>query len=202
MYETSDPAGLLRRYTVMMGALATQAAPIYDVLVRASDAEAELAELLADFEQQRLRASTMVADAVAQRGGLPDGCNIDEVHDTIWVLNAPELYLALTRNRRWSTKRYVTWAATALTKLVLEPDNPRRHQPHRKARRRDELASQRRLNVPDGKVALNVAVEGKLDAVGDLPVTRRSRSRAADRTHRRGRGCRAGVEHALRKGGA
>lgn len=123
VYETPDPAELLRRYAVMMGALATQAAPIYDVLVRAADAEPELKDLLADFEQQRLRASTMVAEAVADRGGLPPGRTIDEARDTIWLLNAPELYVTLTRKRRWSTRHYVTWAANSLTKLVIAPSD-------------------------------------------------------------------------------
>ena len=125
VYDTSDPVELLRRYAVMMGALASRAAPIYDVLVRAADAEPELRELLADFEHQRLRASAMVAEGVAERGGLPAGRTVNEARDTVWLLNAPELYVTLTRKRRWSTRRYVTWAANTLTKLVVEPGDDR-----------------------------------------------------------------------------
>jgi AcrR family transcriptional regulator len=121
VHETSDPRELLRRYATMMGALARRAAPIYDVMVRAADAEPELAALLADFERQRLRASTMVAEGVAGRGGLPAGRTVEEARDTIWLLNAPELYVTLTRKRRWSTSRYVRWAADSLVKLVVEP---------------------------------------------------------------------------------
>ena len=103
VYDTDDPRELLGRYAVMMGELAARAAPIYDVVVRAADAEPEIAELLADLERQRLRASTIVAEAVASRGGLPPGRTVEEARDTIWVLNAPELYVTLTRKRRWST---------------------------------------------------------------------------------------------------
>jgi hypothetical protein len=105
----------------MMGELAARAAPIYDVMVRAADAEPELADLQADLERQRLKASTIVADAIASRGGLPPGRTVEEARDTVWVLNAPELYVTLTRKRRWSTKRYVAWSRNALLQLVAAP---------------------------------------------------------------------------------
>ncbi len=121
VYDTAEPREVLRRYAEMMGELAARAAPIYDVVVRAADAEPELADLLADFERQRLKAATIVAEAVASRGGLPPGRTVEDARDTIWVLNAPELYVTLTRKRRWSTKRYVAWSRNALLQLVAAP---------------------------------------------------------------------------------
>ncbi len=122
VFEADGAVELLSRYAVMMGELAERAAPIYKVLVAAADVDTELAELLADFEKQRLKASTMIAEAVRDRGGLPDGRSLVEARDTIWVCNAPELYLWLTRKRRWSKKRYVDWARNMLIKLVVEPE--------------------------------------------------------------------------------
>jgi AcrR family transcriptional regulator len=124
VYDTADPREVLSRYAVMMGDLASRAGPIYDVLVRAADAEPELAELLADMERQRLRAATIVAEAVASRGGLPPGRTVEEARDTIWVCNAPELYVTVTRKRRWSTKRYVEWSRNSLLRLVADPPSP------------------------------------------------------------------------------
>jgi AcrR family transcriptional regulator len=124
VYEAETAAELLSRYAVMMGELAVRAGPIYDVLVRAADSEPDLAALLADLEAQRLRASTMVAEGVRDRGGLPRGRTLAEARDVIWVCNAPELYVSLTAKRRWSTKRYVAWARNTLIKLVLEPPIP------------------------------------------------------------------------------
>ncbi len=108
----------------MMGELAVRAAPVYDVLVRAADAESELGELLADLERQRLRASTIVAEAVAERGGLPQGRSVEEARDVVWVCNAPELYVTLTRKRRWSTRRYVEWSRNTLLQLLVAPPSP------------------------------------------------------------------------------
>ncbi|MDQ3661981.1 MAG: hypothetical protein M3454_13170 [Actinomycetota bacterium] len=121
VYEADTAVELLSRYAGMMGQLAERTGPIYDVLVRAADVEPELAELLADFEKQRLRASTKVAEGVRDRGGLPEGRSLAEARDTIWVCNAPELYISLTTKRRWPTKRYVSWARNTLIKLVTQP---------------------------------------------------------------------------------
>jgi AcrR family transcriptional regulator len=124
VYDTGDAREVLARYAVMMGVLASAAAPIYDVLVRAADAEPELAELLTSLERQRLRAATIVAEAVAARGGLPAGRTVEDARDTIWICNAPELYVTLTRKRRWSTKRYVEWSRNTLLRLVTDPPIP------------------------------------------------------------------------------
>jgi AcrR family transcriptional regulator len=121
VYDTDDAREVLSRYAVMMGELAARAAPIYDVVARAADAEPELAALLTDLEGQRLDAADTVASAVASRGGLPPGRTVEEARDTVWVLNAPELYMTLTRKRRWSTKRYVEWSRTALLQLLIAP---------------------------------------------------------------------------------
>lgn len=120
VYDTGDPRQLVERYAVMMGVLAGRAGPIYDVLVRAADAEPELSALLADLEGQRLKAATILATAIADRGGLPPGRTIAHARDTIWLLNAPELYVTVTGRRGWSSERYVDWARTALIRLVLD----------------------------------------------------------------------------------
>jgi AcrR family transcriptional regulator len=124
VYDTDDAREVLSRYAVLMGELAARAGPIYDVLVRAADAEPELAVLLTDLERQRLKAATIVADAVASRGGLPPGRTVEEARDTIWVCNAPELFVTLTRKRRWSIKRYVQWSRNSLLRLVTDPPAP------------------------------------------------------------------------------
>lgn len=121
VYEADTAHQLVARYAVMMGELAGRAAEIYDVLESAADSDPELTALLDDMEQQRLRASTMVAKAIEERGGLPAERSVDVARDLVWICNAPRTYVDLVIKRRWSTKRYVAWARTALTKLVLEP---------------------------------------------------------------------------------
>ena len=86
----------------------------------AADADPEIAELLVDLERQRLRASTILAEAIESRGGLPADAP-SRRRDTIWVCHLPELYVTLTRKQRWSKRRYVSWSRNALLQLVLGP---------------------------------------------------------------------------------
>jgi AcrR family transcriptional regulator len=121
VHEAGTARELLRRYATMMGELGGRTAAIYAVLVAAADGDAELAELVAEFERQRLRAATTIAEAVRDRDGLPPGRSLAEARDTIWLCTDPLLHVSLTRKRRWSEKRYVVWAEETLVKLVLEP---------------------------------------------------------------------------------
>jgi AcrR family transcriptional regulator len=121
VYEAATAEELLSRYAVLMGELAERASPIYSVLVRAADAEPELADLLAAREAQRLRAAARLAAAVRDRGGLPKGRSLASARDVIWVCNAPENYTMLVTKRGWSTRRYVEWARTTLVRLLLAP---------------------------------------------------------------------------------
>jgi AcrR family transcriptional regulator len=122
--EAGTAEELLGRYAVMMGELAERSGPIYDVLIRAADAEPDLAELLGRFEAQRLVAATRIAEAVRNRGGLPPGRSLDAARDVIWLCNAPEVFTMLVTKRGWSARQYVDWARHALVQLVVAPPQP------------------------------------------------------------------------------
>jgi AcrR family transcriptional regulator len=119
--EAETGEELLARHAVLMGELASRTAAIFQVLTRAADTEPELAELLATFDDQRLKASTRIAKAVQQRGGLPEGRTVDDARDVIWMCSAPEIYTMLVTQRGWTTQRYVDWARHALVQLVAVP---------------------------------------------------------------------------------
>jgi hypothetical protein len=42
----------------------------------------------------------MIAHGVSERDGLAEGLTAAEARDIVWLLNAPELYVTLTRERR------------------------------------------------------------------------------------------------------
>jgi AcrR family transcriptional regulator len=120
--EEADTAEeVLARYAVMMGDLGQRAAPVYDVLARAADAEPELVELAERFEVQRLSGADRIAGYVQARGGLPPGRTRASVRDLIWLCNAPEQYTLLVTKRGWSQARYVAWATDALLRLLQPP---------------------------------------------------------------------------------
>lgn len=122
--EADTAEELLGRYAVMMGELAERSGAIYDVLIRAADADPDLAELLERFEAQRLAAATRIAEAVQRRHGLSPGRSLDTTRDLIWLCNAPEMYTMLVTKRGWSTRHYIDWARHALIQFVLTSPQP------------------------------------------------------------------------------
>ena len=114
---TDDGLEMLQRYAVACGAMVDRIGRIYGVLTGAADADPVLAELLARFDDQRLDAATAMAAGLHDRGALPDGVDLDDARDLVWMANAPELY-ALTLKRGWSTDRYVALVRDFLLELV------------------------------------------------------------------------------------
>jgi AcrR family transcriptional regulator len=119
--EAETARDYLQRYAQMMGELASRSGALYGVLVGAADGDAELAALLAEFEQQRLTSAARIAKGVRDRGGLAENRSPTEARDLIWLLTDPLQYVNLTRKRRWSTARYIAWAEETLVKLLVEP---------------------------------------------------------------------------------
>lgn len=119
------PVQVMARYAVMMGDLGERAAPVFDVLVRAADAEPDLVEVVARFEAQRLSGADWVAGYVQALGGVPEGRTRAALRDQIWLCNAPEQFTLLVTRRGWTTARYVAWATDTLLHLLEPPATAR-----------------------------------------------------------------------------
>ena len=115
---TDDGPEMLRRYAVACGAMVDRIGRIYGVLTGAADADPVLAELLAHVRRPAARRRhRRWPPAVRDRGGLPDGVELDDARDIVWMANSPELY-ALTLKRGWPTERYVALVRDFLLELV------------------------------------------------------------------------------------
>lgn len=60
----------------------------------------------------------LAADLLAT-GQLRDGLSVEEVADTIWATNSPDLHRLLIEDRGWSPDHYETWLATSWRRLFL-----------------------------------------------------------------------------------
>ena len=121
VHEADTAAELLARYAVMMADVAGRAAAIFDVLQRAADTDADLAALVAEFEEQRLQGAQWIAEGVVARTKLPKGRTQDQVRDLVWLCNAPEQWTLLVTRRGWSRDAYVAWATAALQQALDPP---------------------------------------------------------------------------------
>jgi hypothetical protein len=61
----------------------------------------------------------MVAKKVAANGPLREGLTRGRAAELIWSMTSPELYLLLTRDRRWSDEEYIRWLTDTLIRLLL-----------------------------------------------------------------------------------
>ena len=84
----------------------------------ASDPDIQL--LIMDRESQRERTATWIVNGVVERAGLRPGLDKAGAIDTVWMLMDPVIFHRITRNRGWSQKRYTSWFADSVIRLLLD----------------------------------------------------------------------------------
>lgn len=97
-----------------------RAAPLVAVVAAAAAGEPELASLLDRLHEQRLQNLRVLVDALTANAPLrvpPRAAT-----ETVWALTSPELYQLLSGTRGWSRRRYATWLAESLERLLLTHD--------------------------------------------------------------------------------
>jgi AcrR family transcriptional regulator len=117
VHAAPTAAEVLERYAAMIVDIAPRACPIALVVYAAADADPEIATLADLLDEQRLRGSEAIARTVVDRLGA-DAANVDDIRDTVWILNAPLLYGLLVDRRGWSVERYGDWVRRGLLALA------------------------------------------------------------------------------------
>jgi AcrR family transcriptional regulator len=115
---TTDQREQLRLFAADIVLRLERAAPLVGVVGEAARSEPELAELLERMHGGRLQNFRALVDVLARNG--PLRVSKAEAADTIWALTSPALHQALTRVRGWTRKRYTSWLADSLAKLLLD----------------------------------------------------------------------------------
>ena len=88
----------------------------------ASDPDIQL--LIMDRESQRERTATWIVNGVVERAGLRAGLDKAGAIDTVWMLMDPVIFHRFTRNRGWSPKRYASWFADSVIRLLPDTGRP------------------------------------------------------------------------------
>jgi len=97
-------------------------------------ADAELAALSAQLIEQRAKTARWLVDQLARIAPLRHGCTLAEAVDTIWLLMDPVIFDRLTRQRRWTVRRYERWLAESIDRLLLDRSIDRPTTPKKKKR--------------------------------------------------------------------
>ncbi len=115
----ADPAQFLQRFTADISGILVRVAPLFDVLRAAAKVEPDMAELLGNLLDERLRNMETVAAHLRSIAQLQPGMDGTRAAETIWSLTSPELFNLLVGERGWSREEYARWLADALVRVLL-----------------------------------------------------------------------------------
>jgi hypothetical protein len=111
-------------YAATQPGIHARAGPLLRVLVGAAAADAELAQLWTQLEDERLAGMGRFAQLLADRGVLRPGMSAQEARDLLWTLNSMAVHDLLVLQRGWSPERYRDWLAATLAQALLPDRQP------------------------------------------------------------------------------
>lgn len=117
--DEPDPRRRAELDAALVAQISPRIAPIAKVLREAAAVDPEFAATARQITAQRRRD---MADAARVLGG-PDGVRLDRelAIGTLYVLYSPDVFVALTEDLGWSSKRYERWIAEMLYRTLLAP---------------------------------------------------------------------------------
>ncbi len=117
--QQTEPAQLLQLFAADISDILERVAPVFVIMRVAAKTEPDIAELLKNRLEQRLRNLTAVAQRLAAQQALREELNVEQAADIIWTMTSPEVFSLLTVDRGWSKERYARWLGDTLTRLLL-----------------------------------------------------------------------------------
>ena len=114
-----DPVRLLQLFSADISGILERVAPVFAIMRVAAKTEPDIAELLKNRLEQRLRNLTAVAQRLAAQNALREDLTVEQTAEIIWTISSPEVYNLLTVDRGWSRERYAHWLGDTLARLLL-----------------------------------------------------------------------------------
>ncbi|HEY2650381.1 MAG TPA: hypothetical protein VGI50_00565 [Solirubrobacteraceae bacterium] len=88
-------------------------AGLFDVLNHAASSAAELAAYLNELIERRAHYTRIIAEHLAEIGGLREDVTVQTAADVLFALNSSEFFLLLARDRDWQSAVFEHWLADA-----------------------------------------------------------------------------------------
>ena len=117
--QEPDPVRLLQLFAADISGILERVAPVFAIMRVAAKTEPDIAELLKNRLEQRLRNLTAVAQRLAAQNALREDLTVEQTAEIIWTIASPEVFSLLTVDREWSRERYVHWLGDTLARLLL-----------------------------------------------------------------------------------
>lgn len=117
--DEPDQRRQLAMFAVDIAARVARAQPVDDVIRSAGEVDAEIAEMHATMHRTRLRNLRELVEAVASRGPLRDGLDVETATATVWMLASPGTRRQLVDRLGWSQDQYAAWLHDAVENYLL-----------------------------------------------------------------------------------
>lgn len=119
-----DSRAVIRNWTRLGTEVAPRTAPIVLLIRAAAGTHPEMADLLAEVDESRLRRMENNARTLYERGDLRQWITLEEARDILWLISSPELYELLVLRRGWSADRFAAFQANQIIAALLPPETP------------------------------------------------------------------------------
>jgi AcrR family transcriptional regulator len=119
MLAEPDPAQLLERIAANSCAVKARIGRLLGVIRTAAAVDADAGELWELIQSDFHANQRALIEALAARGGLREGLDVDRATDVLWTLNHPDVWLLLVVERAWTPEAFEAWFAGALADLLL-----------------------------------------------------------------------------------
>ena len=114
-----DAREKLGRFAAIHRGVCDREAAVFAQLEAAAGADDEAVRMLAEHDQRRYETQRRLARSLHAAGQLRRGVSARTAADVIWTLASERTYLALVRDRGWSSARYERWVAEQLACALL-----------------------------------------------------------------------------------
>jgi AcrR family transcriptional regulator len=114
-----DPNRLIDIYASAMRSTQERLAGLFDVLNHAAATAPELAAYLNELTDRRAHYTRIIAERLAEIGGLREDLTVQAAADVLFALNSSEFFLLLARDRDWQPADFQHWLADAWKRLLL-----------------------------------------------------------------------------------
>src|SRR4029077_17779108 len=101
--------------------VAPRVVPILLLIKSAAASDPQIAELLAEVDEQRLGRMERNARTLHDRRQLRPGMTLVEARDIMWTYSSPELFELLVGRRGWSVARFAGFVTDQLISALLPP---------------------------------------------------------------------------------
>jgi AcrR family transcriptional regulator len=115
-----DARSLLRAWSRLTTEVSPRGTPIVLLVRSGAGADADLAALFDEINEQRLERMALNAGRLLDHRGVRPDLTVEQVRDVLWTYSAPELYDLLVTQRGWSLDRFGEFVFRGTSSQLLQ----------------------------------------------------------------------------------